>query len=65
MKSAIDTAIEKIYENIAENGVVTDNQLALIMIYEKKNKPKKKDIFNEVLGYGKKIIDVINQNIGG
>ena len=65
MKSAIDTAIEKIYENIAENGVVTDNQLALIMIYEKKNKPKKKDVFNEVLGYGKKIIDVINQNIGG
>lgn len=65
MKSAIDTAIEKIYANIAENGVVTDNQLALIMIYEKKNKPKKKDVFNEVLGYGKKIIDVINQNIGG
>lgn len=61
--NGLDTAIEKIYSTIAESGFVTDNQLFLIMLYENRNKPKRKDAFEEILGYGKKIVNIINKNL--
>ena len=34
----MENAIKKIYEQIEETGIVTDNQLTLIMLYEFGNK---------------------------
>ena len=60
---ALGNAVSKIYENIAQNGNVTENQLALIVLYERKNKPKRKDAFDQLLEYGKKIVSVLNENL--
>ena len=59
----MENAIKKIYEQIAETGIVTDNQLALIMLYESKikNKSKKTDI-DKLFEFGNKAINFLNKN---
>lgn len=62
MSNALEKAVEKIYETIAEDGSITDNQLFLILLYEKKNKPKQLD---EILKGGVKVIGTIDKIMGG
>lgn len=59
----MENAIKKIYEKIEETGIVTDNQLALIMLYESKlkNKNKKSDI-DKLFEFGNKAINFLNKN---
>lgn len=60
---ALEKAVTKVYEQIASNGSVTDNQLAFILLYEKKISKPKKDTFEQLLGYGNKIVNIINKNL--
>ena len=62
MSVALEKAVEKIYEKIAENGEITNNQLALIYLYEKRNKPNQ---INDILKNGEKIINSIDKVMGG
>ena len=55
----MENAIKKIYEQIEETGIVTDNQLTLIMLYENKN--KKTDI-DKLFEFGNKAINFLNKN---
>ena len=59
----LENAIEKIYNEIAISGTITDNQLALIMLYERKikNKNKKSDI-DKLFEFGNKAINFLNKN---
>ena len=59
----MENAIKKIYEQIEETGIVTDNQLTLIMLYESKlkNKNKKSDI-DKLFEFGNKAINFLNKN---
>lgn len=59
----MENAIKKIYEQIEETGIVTDNQLTLIMLYEikVKNKNKKSDI-DKLFEFGNKAINFLNKN---
>lgn len=60
----LENAIEKIYNEIAINGTITDNQLALIVLYESKikNKNKKTDI-DKLFEFGNKAINFLNKNL--
>ena len=55
----MENAIKKIYDKIEETGIVTDNQLTLIMLYESKN--KKSDI-DKLFEFGNKAINFLNKN---
>ena len=59
----MENTIKKIYEQIEETGIVTDNQLTLIMLYESKikNKNKKSDI-DKLFEFGNKAINFLNKN---
>lgn len=59
----MENAIKKIYEKIEETGIVTDNQLFIIMLYESKikNKNKKTDI-DKLFEFGNKAINFLNKN---
>ena len=59
----MENAIKKIYDKIEETGIVTDNQLTLIMLYESKikNKNKKSDI-DKLFEFGNKAINFLNKN---
>ena len=59
---ALERAVTKIYEQIAETGQVTDNQLILIALYEKKNKTSP---IGEILKDGTKVINTIDKIMGG
>ena len=61
--TALEKAMSKIYEQISENGMVTDNQLAFIMLYENKikNKNKKSDV-DKLFDFGNKAINFLNKN---
>lgn len=61
--TALEKAMLKIYEQISENGIVTDNQLAFIMLYENKvkNKNKKSDV-DKLFDFGNKAINFLNKN---
>ena len=63
MSSALEKAVEKIYNQIAETGRIDDNQMALIIMYEKQNKKPKKDTFSQLTGYANKIIKIVNNNL--
>ena len=63
MSNALDKAVEKIYDQIAETGRIDDNQMALIIMYEKKNKKPKKDTFSQLTNYANKIIKIVNNNL--
>ncbi|MGN1337343.1 MAG: hypothetical protein ACI4WW_02595 [Candidatus Coprovivens sp.] len=60
---ALEKAMEKIYYEIADTGIVTDNQLAFIMIYENKtkNKNKKSDV-DKLFDFGNKALKFLNTN---
>ena len=60
--NALENAVQKIYEKIAEDGIITDNQLFLILLYEKKNKPNQLD---EILKNGIKVVGTIDKIMGG
>jgi hypothetical protein len=62
MNGALEKAVTKIYEQIAETGKVTDNQLILIALYEKRNKPSP---ISDVLKDGTKVISTIDKIMGG
>ena len=62
MNNALENAVQKIYEKIAEDGIITDNQLFLILLYEKKNKPNQLD---EILKNGIKVVGTIDKIMGG
>ena len=59
----MENAIKKIYDKSEETGIVTDNQLTLIMLYESKlkNKNKKTDI-DKLFEFGNKAINFLNKN---
>ena len=59
----MENTIKKIYEQIEETGIVTDNQLTLIMLYESKikNKNKKSDI-DKLFEFCNKAINFLNKN---
>lgn len=59
----LENAIEKIYNEIAITGNITDNQLSLIVLYDKKmrNKNKKTDI-DELFEFCNKAINFLNKN---
>lgn len=59
----LENAIEKIYNEIAITGNITDNQLSLIVLYERKmrNKNKKTDI-DELFEFSNKAINFLNKN---
>lgn len=59
----LENAIEKIYNEIAITGNITDNQLSLIVLYERKmrNKNKKTDI-DKLFEFGNKAINFLNKN---
>lgn len=63
MSNALEKAVEKIYNQIAETGKIDDNQMALIIMYEKQNKKPKKDTFNQLTSYANKIIKIVNNNL--
>lgn len=60
---ALEKAMTKIYEQIAENGIVTDNQLSFIILYESKikNKTRKSDI-DKLFEFGNKAIKFLDTN---
>lgn len=62
MNNALEKAVEKIYETIAATGEITDNQLFLIALYERKSKPNQLD---EILKGGVKVIGTIDKIMGG
>lgn len=59
----LENAIEKIYNEIAITGNITDNQLSLIVLYERKmrSKNKKTDI-DKLFEFGNKAINFLNKN---
>lgn len=59
----LENAIEKIYNEIAITGTITDNQLSLIVLYESKmrNKNKKSDM-DRLFEFGNKAINFLNKN---
>ena len=59
---ALEKAVTKIYEQIAETGQVTDNQLILIAMYERKSKPS---AISDILKDGTKVIATIDKIMGG
>ena len=63
MSNALEKAVEKIYNQIAETGKIDDNQMALIIMYEKQNRKPKKDTFNQLTNYANKIIKIVNNNL--
>lgn len=63
MSNALEKAVEKIYNQIAETGRIDDNQMALIIMYEKQNKKPKKDTFSQLTNYANKIIKIVNNNL--
>lgn len=62
MSNALEKAVEKIYDKIATTGEITDNQLFLIALYERKNKPNQLD---EIIKGGVKVIGTIDKIMGG
>ena len=62
MNNALEKAVEKIYDKIATTGEITDNQLFLIALYERKSKPNQLD---EILKSGVKVIGTIDKIMGG
>ena len=62
MNNALEKAVEKIYDKIATTGEITDNQLFLIALYERKSKPNQLD---EILKGGTKVIGTIDKIMGG
>lgn len=56
-------AVERIWEQIADTGKVTSEQLALINMYEKsKEKPKPKvNTLDQVLKYGNQAVIIIDK----
>lgn len=63
MSASLEKAVQKIYEKIANDGNVNQNQMALILMYEKQNKPKRSNDLDKLITYGKKIINIINKNM--
>ena len=63
MSNALEKAVEQIYNKIAETGKVDENQMALIIMYEKQNKKPKKDALDQIIGYANKITKIINSNL--
>lgn len=59
----LENALEKIYSEIANTGNITDNQMAFLIMYEKKIGKPKKDTFEQLLSYGNKIVSIINKNL--
>ena len=62
MNNALEKAVEKIYDKIATTGEITDNQLFLIALYERKSKPNQLD---EIIKSGVKVIGTIDKIMGG
>ena len=62
MSNALEKAVEKIYDKIATTGEITDNQLFLIALYERKSKPNQLD---EIIKSGVKVIGTIDKIMGG
>ena len=59
----MENAINKIYEEISKTGVVSDNQLALIILYEKLyHKKNKKSDIDKLFDFGNKAINFLNKN---
>lgn len=63
MSASLEKAVQKIYEKIADDGNVNQNQMALILMYEKQNKLKRSNDLDKLITYGKKIINIINKNM--
>lgn len=62
MNNALEKAVEKIYDKIAATGEITDNQLFLIALYERKSKSNQLD---EIIKGGVKVIGTIDKIMGG
>lgn len=59
----LENAIEKIYNEIAITGNITDNQLSLIVLYESKMRSKnKKTDMDKLFEFGNKAINFLNKN---
>lgn len=57
----MDKAVAKIWEQIAETGVVTNNQLSVLAIYERKKQPPKPNTIDQVFKYGNQAIILIDK----
>ena len=62
MNNALEKAVEKIYDKIATTGEITDNQMFLIALDERKSKPNQLD---EIIKGGVKVIGTIDKIMGG
>ena len=58
MDKIIEKAVSKIYDQIAETGVVSENQLYFLMYCDKK---QKKDGTEVIKVYGKEILDLVDK----
>lgn len=56
----MENAISKVYEQIAQTGQVSKNQLLFIKMYEKKNS-KQLNIMDELIKYGNKLSLIIDK----
>lgn len=62
MNSPLENAVEKIYSQIAKTGEITDNQLILIMLYERQRPTLSLD---DILKSGTKVISTVDKIMGG
>ena len=61
--SKLEQAVNRVYDEISQNGTVTDNQLIFILLYERKMKSKGK--VDNLIKDGTKVISLIDQIMGG
>lgn len=65
LKNALEPVVKAILERASKDGFVTDNDLILILAYQKECKETTSSIIDSIIKNGNKIIENIDKIMGG
>ena len=64
MQDKLEKLVDKILDRALETGYVTKEELIVLLMYQKQSK-KPKDVIEEIISKGTKIIGAIDNIMGG